>query len=432
MPERNKNLLVITSSGGGGHLQAAKAKVYEATVRYPQKKIVQRDLLLDWIGHFFGRFFVHLYDTAMKNGHVHVQERLVKCQRILDLFFWPWIFLKAFTDIMKHEIDEVIDTQPLGTSAIIKALRLASFFNKKPLVLEKIITELPTEKVTHFFKPIKRLSEKDRTLIRIISAKPLEGQQTAEIFWQKQCNLSEKKISYHQLPLRPSFHRFLNLDLNTDPLNIPIKLNRETELDLVMETIEKGSIEAEKSSLEIHLTIHPEENVFTLMLGSQPAERATLKYVENFIKITQNSLEMTKKNHLFVFCGNHQDKSKSLLKRIHSLVLETDNYPKNLTIIPMPFQDDSVIAPLFTRSNATFTRSGGLTSLELMSVAKGQIWIHAEINKNIRQFRKKHSESVITGMLSWEQGNAFYLQCVKGAKIISPDTLSKSLKTFYG
>ncbi len=432
MRERSKNLLVITSSGGGGHLQAAKAKIFEVSKRYPESRVIQRDFLVDWIGKLFGRFFVHLYDSAMKNGHVHTQERLVKCQGILDTFFWPWIFFKVFLEIIKNDIDEIIDTQPLGTSATIKALRLASFINKKPLVLEKIITELPTEKVTHFFKPIKRLSPKDRSLIRIISARPLQLHQTADGFWKKNCNLSENHIHYQQLPLRPHFHKILEsaIDLN-QALTIPVKLHHHTEQELVRQTVAKGNIAVQEFPLRLEFILHPHDNVFTLMLGSQPAEKATLKYVENFIKISRQTSSV-KQNLLFVFCGNHQTRANSLLRRIHNLVDATKNYPKTLTIIPIPFQDDRVIAPLFSRSNATFTRSGGLTSLELAAIAQGQIWIHAELNGNIRRFRNRHSESMITGMLSWEQGNAFYLQCIKGAKIISPDSLSQSLKTFYG
>ena len=69
----------------------------------------------------------------------------------------------------------------------------------------------------------------------------------------------------------------------------------------------------------------------------------------------------------------------SLLKRMHDFVQKVDNFPMHLNIIPMCFQGDEVIAPLYYRSDATFTRSGGLTSMELLSVATGQIWIHSEI-----------------------------------------------------
>ncbi len=83
----------------------------------------------------------------------------------------------------------------------------------------------------------------------------------------------------------------------------------------------------------------------------------------------------------------------------------------------MCFQSDDVIATLYYRSDATFTRAGGLTAMELMSVAQGHIWIHSEIRHG-----NNDDEKLGRGMPIWEKGNANYLQQKKGAQFITPET----------
>lgn len=408
-----RNLLLITSSGGGGHLQAAKAKVASIRSSNPDAVIYEQDLLLDWLGPVIGRLFGWVWNFSMKKGWVVVQERLQQSQRILDITFWPLIFTYTLTQLIRKDIDVIIDTQPLGTSAIIKAIRLASFWTKKPLLVEKVITELPTEEVTHFFKPIKRLSDKDRIFLRIISAKPL-ALDTAKEFWQKACNIDEAHVSYEGLPLRPAFYQYIDTVPTTISLSASIEYAHHRKMTIA--SLQRGSIQATIHNEAICFTLPPEDYVFTLMLGSQPTEKATAQYVKNFISFYRK-FPISQKSHLFVLCG-HYYRSCPLLHKIYNLVCSIQEYPSNLTVIPLPFQDDTIIAPLFARSNSTFTRSGGITSLELMAVARGSIWIHREQHNKNKWFRKPYPY-----MVSWERGNAFYLHSIKGAQFITPDKL---------
>mgnify|MGYP001756648456 CR=1 FL=1 len=408
-----QNLLLITSSGGGGHLQAAKAKIASIRSSNPNAIIYQQDLLLDWLGPVIGRLFGWIWNFSMKKGWVVMQERLQQSQRILDITFWPVIFTHAFAQLIRKNIDQIIDTQPLGTSAIIKATRLASFWTKKPLFVEKVITELPTEEVTHFFKPIKRLSDKDRLFLRIISAKPLAWD-SAKQFWLKACNIDETNVSYEGLPLRPAFYKYIDKVPSTIPLSVSIQSPYHRKM--ILESIHRGSIKTDIQNDIIYFILDPDEYVFTLMLGSQPTEKATIQYVKNFISFYRKN-QVLKKSHLFVLCG-HYYRSCPLLHKIYNLICSVEEYPNKLTIIPLPFQDDTIIAPLFSRSNATFTRSGGITSLELMAVARGSIWIHMEQHSDSKLLRKPYPY-----MVSWERGNAFYLYSIKGAQFITPDKL---------
>lgn len=410
---KGQNLLLITSSGGGGHLQAAKAKIASIRSSNPSAMIYQQDLLLDWLGPVIGRLFGWIWNFSMKKGWVVMQERLQQSQRILDITFWPVIFTHAFSQLIRKNIDQIIDTQPLGTSAIIKATRLASFWTKKPLFVEKVITELPTEEVTHFFKPIKKLSDKDRLFLRIISARPLAWD-SAKQFWLTACNIDEAHVSYEGLPLRPAFYQYINSVPSKIPLSVSIHSPHHRKM--ILESIHRGSMKTDIEDDVIYFMLDPDDYVFTLMLGSQPTEKATIEYVKNFISFYRKNPTLNK-SHLFVLCG-HYYRTCSLLHKIYSLICSAREYPNKLTIIPLPFQDDTIIAPLFARSDATFTRSGGITSLELMAVARGSIWIHMEQHNESKLLQKPYPY-----MVSWERGNAFYLYSIKGAQFITPDKL---------
>lgn len=74
---------------------------------------------------------------------------------------------------MHHDIQRVFDTQPLGTSALIWAMRAYRKICGKKLVLEKLLSDLPTEKAIHFFAPIKKLTTNNKKLIKVLTSKPL-------------------------------------------------------------------------------------------------------------------------------------------------------------------------------------------------------------------------------------------------------------------
>ena len=425
--KKNKRLLLITSSGGGGHLQAAQAQRLKALSEDPTTEILQKDILIDWVGRRFGKGFVLLWNASQKRGNLSLLSFLSKNIPSADFFFYLHIFSRVLYAIIKEDIDQVIDTQPIGTSSIIQAIKWARKITRKPLKLEKIVTELPTDQVLHFFKPIKSLNPNNRTFLKLISTNPLlNPNQTADAFWQKNCGLSEREVSYESLPLRPAFKKFQNIQpLITKHVDIEIQVHSNEEKSLIADTIKLGQLHAEIHKHKIVITIAPQDKVSTILLGSQPAAEATLKYVQHYIEMVKK-YGGHERHLLFVFCNSHTGHKNSLLKRVHDLIQKTIDYPLALNIIPMCFQEDDVIASLYYRSNATFTRSGGLTSMELMSVAQGQIWIHSEVKKP-----NNHQKKVCKGMPIWEWGNAIYLQKKKGACFIHPETFVEVCKPYF-
>ncbi len=423
--KKSKTLLIITSASGGGHLQAAKATAAKALAKDPDIKIIQKDLLIDFVGKRFGKFFVHLWNASQKKGNLTALTFLSKNIRAADFFFHIRILSKVFPLLLKEDVDQIIDTQPVGTAAIIKAIKYASRITKKSLKLEKILTELPTKNTFHFFKPIKNLSNTNRSLIRLITTVPLlKPNQNADAFWEKYCGLKESDVSYENFPLRKNFEKYQKLLSHPfQKMQVEIKVKNSLEKSLIADTLKKGNAHTEIYRNKMVLMIEPQDRVSTILLGSQPTEEATIKYVKIFIQMVKSSQHKSLRHFLFVFCNHDAIHRGSLLRRLHEMIQKEKFYPSSLNIIPMCFQDDEVIAPLYFRSNATFTRSGGMTSMELMALTRGKIWIHSEIKKKTKHFSK--------GMPCWEQGNAYYLRAKKGAQFITPETFPIFCRSYF-
>ncbi|MDX8431017.1 MAG: hypothetical protein SNF33_04345 [Candidatus Algichlamydia australiensis] len=420
MTKKKRGILILTSSGGSGHIQAARAKKIEAKKRYPNHKLIVRDIMLDWMGERMGSYCVRRWNSAQANGDVKEQLKLIGYQWLSEILFWIPMFLHAFYVLFRYNIELIIDTQPNFTPSIMKAARLVMRLKRRKIHMEKIVTELPTPYCSHFFDPIKHLSKHDRKHIDLITFFPLL--QESRGFWKEACNLPSYRIKYDSPPLRPSFQKFMHEESVKEPLTLNIQIHSEEEEHLIEETVKKGGAPYKLQDAILKFCIQPNDHVFTLMLGSIPAECTTLRYIRHIIKTLRKLPNDAEPYHLFVFCNAHRPGAKSLLKRVHDLITTCRVYPEKLTVIPMTFQDDAVIAPLFFRSNATFTRSGGLTSMELMAVAKGQICIHSEASDPTLAHH---------GMPKWEFGNAFYLQEKRGAKILTAECFEQSCPSLF-
>jgi hypothetical protein len=414
-----KKLLIITSSGGGGLLQTANAKEQEALAKNPHLTIARRDFLKDWAPLKF--FSVKAWNNAQRGGKVVTQMVWIRCQRAWDFLIFPIIFFQALRTLYKEEVDHIIDTQNMGTSAIIRALRVYNWKKKKRIIVEKVLVDLPTKKATHFFHPIKKLSKKNRRLLLLTSIAPLlEEGETAEDFWQATCGLSAKEVNLEEVYVRQAFHKYKGKGRADQPIQIKIKTKGREEMQLMRSAFEKGPIPAQVRGNEVDFRIDPEDRVFTILLGSQPATVATLNYVKKLSQIAKE--HPNTKTHIFVFCADHIDGEKDLFAQVAQFAAQVKEYPKNLSIIPFSFQNENVIAPLFHRSDITCTRSGGQTAMELMCVSTGEILIHSEA---------KPGQDLLKGIPGWEAASALYLRKLKGAKIVTPDSIVSHARALY-
>jgi len=414
-----KKLLIITSSGGGGLIQTANAKEQEALAKDPNLIIIRRDLLKEWVP--FGSFCIHIWNSSQKQGKVLAQMLCVKGQPLGDVLLYPSIFFYALYTFFKEDVDEIIDTQPLGTSAIVRALNIFNRKRKKSVHIDKVLVDLPTRQATHFFRPIKKLSKKLRHLLQLTTIAPLlEEGETAEEFWQETCGLSEKEINLEEVYVRQAFSQFKGKSRPLNSMSIKVRYKGQEELKLMRSSFEKGPIQATIEENEVDFLVESKDRMVTILLGSQPASEGTLSYVKKFAEIAKEFPQQV--IHLFVFCADHKEGEDTLFSKAADLVSRIKDYPKNLSIIPFSFQKESVIAPLFYRSDITCTRSGGQTAMELMCVSTGEIWIHSEA---------KIGQNPIEGIAGWEAASALYLEKLHGAKILTPDLFAPHAKAIF-
>lgn len=410
-------VLLVTSSGGGGLLQAAKAKEQEIVDAHPNAVILERDVMKHWIWRPLGRSFVALWNRAQMRGDVSTQTFFGGGGLIIaECIFWPHIFFYSLYTLFKEKIDRVIDTQIFGTSAMLKAIRIYNKLRGMKVVLEKVLVDLPTRRANHFFQPIRALSEKDRKLFRLVTIAPLlQDGESEEEFWKKHCRLTPNELCYEEYYVRRAFRKARHLE--EVPSRLFVRAKTPQEREAVLKVATHGKIDVHDHPEGIQCTIGPDVCVLTLLLGSQPANNATLEYVQ------QIALAAARAPHrticLFVFLAEFRTHSDSLFAKVLSWFHAHQNFPKNLTIVPMSFQQDDVIAPLFVRSNATCTRSGGQTAMELMAVSRGKIWIHSEAKGPTFD-----RETLLKGIPVWESENAVYLEKARGANLVTPELIS--------
>lgn len=421
-----KKILILASSGGGGLIQAANAKEQQIRSKYPNVRIIRRDILRDWTGKWMGGISIKLWNSAQKSGNITALKIFSIGVAISDFFFAPYVFYKALKTLFQEDIDHIIDTQPLCTGSIIKALRIFHWKKGRRVCLEKVLVDLPTPQATHYFRSIRKLSDSDRVYLKVTTILPfLKEGETSQQFWKKNCSLCETQVNYEPFYVRKSFCRYHKKPCLSVPISVRASIKNTEEGSLMKESVQRSCLEARWKDSEVEFVVQPKDLVFTILLGSQPAYSGSLNYVKNFIDLAREFPQVS--GHLFIFCSNHVPNSSSLLKSVSNAVSEISDYPSSFSIVPLSFQTDEIIAPLFHRSDVTCTRSGGQTLMELMCVSPKQIWIHSESKK------KKYlsEEELLEGIAGWEAANALYMVRKFGAKIVTPDSFMGHAREFF-
>lgn len=417
MFSKYKKILILTSSGGGGLLRAAESREQDIHACNKECQIIKKDVMLEWAWWPLGTFGVWFWNTSQKSGQVHFLKLLGWGQFLSEILFWPSIFFKTLSIVFKEEIDHVIDTQPLGTSAIIKALRIFNKIRGKKVYLEKVMSDLPTKDATHFFYSIKKLSSTDKTYLRFVTNEPLlEEEKNNEEFWQKHCKLSEKDITYESLIIRRSFKTLVDKKRSSTTHTIFTKVQSDNERRQLEQVFAAQNCPVQYKDENFSFAIEPSAKVVTILLGSQPSFGGTYNYIKGFIETLENSND---KFFVFAYC----EKMDSPLFQSVCALLEKRRTSCNLCIVPMSYQPEEVVANLFFRSDLTITKSGGQTAMELMAISKGACFIHSEA-----QGSSLSLQQLLSGIPAWEAGGALYLKEKFNAKIVTPETFKKELK----
>jgi UDP-N-acetylglucosamine:LPS N-acetylglucosamine transferase len=402
-------IVILTLTCGGGHLQAARALSARFKEELPDCTVLEINLFEHWMGSFLGKSFTKIWNAPLQRGYSRVSLFLSRVGiPIFDVLFFIPIFINATMTFYKNPVTKVIDTQPVATAAVTFALLVTNKLKSKKLRLEKVLTELPTRKATHFFHPIKFLP---KFLRRLIVLEVVETFSQAPEFWRKAARLKLAQVKLIQPPLRDAFFKLGSTSKDsTFELYLETK-NREETLLLTKKSPELSGL-SELNSTTLLFSRPANAFITTLMLGSQPHSRIIHEYLTKLQQLTLDFPQET--THLVFVLGNDKTPGWSKLKKQW---MDSELPAKNFIPILLSMQNQRTVALLFHYSDQTITRSGGLTSMELLQAARGQVWIHTESEiKKVPQLKK---------MPPWEAGNAEILIKKLGAKVTTPNHLKQ-------
>jgi hypothetical protein len=421
----NKRILILTSSGGGGHIQAANAKELEL-IEKNYRYIIKKDVFLDFLGSPLGPAFAGAWNFCQTHGKIFSLYFFSISSGVVDVLISPILMVKMLYQLFKHDIDHIIDTQLNGTKVFLKSLRLVSKLKGKKITYEKILTDMPTPFCVHYFKPFLKLGQRDKKHLTVVTTKPyLEENQTEEQFWKKVSNLSLENISYKKFPLRPAFKLFKGAD---KPLTLSFNTNTASHTHTICKCLSFGNMPFIRGKNSITFTF-TKETLSLITLGTFPQKTVLIDYMLEFIK-QKNRFCKDRSDILFILVGP-QKSSASFYDSIIKEIEKVEEYPKNLTIIPLSFQMDKVLAPLYYNLDFILAKSGGLTTMEIIESVNGDIFIHEGKLPKVPKLFSLWSKRKIDSMPLWERGNANFLMAKKGAKMITPNSFSTITNDFF-
>jgi hypothetical protein len=427
-------VLGITSEGGGGHIQLMKG--IEGKITKQNIPFTKADALKDTLPNWMSNYCVSGWNKAKEEGDIEAQEYLVKGtilwiprHQLADFLFFLPIFLWTVIKLLRdNEISRIVDTQPIGTKAIIRAARLVNFLFARNIRVTKVSTEIATKYACSFSDPAKSLTKNDKKIFELAGPCPFikKSRETIEDFlnrqekwWNKHYGLSliEKEVRYSNYPIRAAFEPYIDTNLRNTINTLSVKINNDDEI-----------IDASAPESTSHE--YPIDNntiVGMITIGSKVTHEATKIYVQSIIEAVKQLPEITQPIKIFVAAGSHKLGEESLYTELKDLIA-SQALPKNLMVIPMGIQDDTQFAPMMHRADFGIFGSGGMTTMELSATAKGKIFLHSESKRLEKEGKVVKRED---GLALWEKGNALHLVKTKGAKIVVPDeTFITEMKDF--
>lgn len=393
----SKRVLIVTSSGGAAHLVAAEA-IAEQLRNDPAVEIVaSRDVLLDWTGPM-GRLGAKLWNSAMRSGDTPRMTLAVRLQSLGEFVFYLPILFRALRDFRRLRVDAVFDCQVMGTRALLVAARRLHRTEGRRIRITKVLTEPANDALSQYFAPIRRLPNRLRVELHIRASPPLlENGQSSEQFWLKHCGVTRRQVDENcGFPVRAAFRASPSSDA------FHMRLDGMT----LLATSTHDRRPADATGWE---TVPASHRIVTILMGSQGTWQLTFDSVREILKRWNDSRII-----LFVFARTKEQRE--------SLALLAAKSGSRTRVISMGYVDAGTVAALYARSDATVTRSGGMTSIELLTVGQAPAFICTVGPRNSR----------FHGLVRHEDGNFRYLEKFHspGAWIVEPKVLAERLRPF--
>lgn len=414
----NAWILGLYTSGGSAHERAME----DLCRRNPH--ILQVNVLNSNCTFFpgLGRFCAWAWNTAQQKGDVKLQVLLGNLQKLAEkIFYLPTYYtvLKILQSKEGHLPERVVATSPIFLAAICRAVVEANkMANGRSIAsVDLYMIEPPTDDALYYFDTIKGLPSDHRRLIRLYAQHPIqediEKSSSEEQYWLNKAGLTFDQIVFDP-PVKEVFKQAdALLPRPGDPLALQLKGYSDP------------------------FFIRAEDRVGLIMLGGIPTCEAILHYIDAAITLAENERIACHpgRNYLFVGCGKE---TLGLYDRVHAY-LDSRPSPAHLKIVPFLNQP---VEQIFGRSDFSITRTGGMTSLEILELKRRRgddklILLHAQLKDSEFEEgsdQETHQEYLITkGIPLWEGGNARYLRkALPGVSVVTPKSCSVyMIKKFY-
>lgn len=449
-------VLGITLGAGGGHLTTMGAVGSEFRQQRPHSYYKAIDVIRGSfpspLSQCMGYLSSNGWNQAKKEGDIQKQENLLKGkifwvtkQRLADVIFFIPVFLATFFRLLcNRRITHITDTQPIATGAILAAARLINFLLRRKIRVTKIMTDLPTLEAIHYSACSRRMSAADKKIYQLVTTEPFkphtretpeEYLARQESWWNEHYGLSLENggVRYADFPVRPSFKAWAGKSKEERTHKLGIKVNHRDEFEMIRSLL-RGKCEwnpqprdgepAKKKSVMV-LDVGEKAVMGMITLGSQAAKK-TINYVDNFVEVVKRRGDSKKNYYLFVACGAYVPGNPSLFKDVYEMCRNIQ-LPKHVVVIPLGFQDDDEFAPMMHRADFGIYGSGGVTCMEVNTVATGRILVHSEKNITQEMLKKESPQQVkkrlLEGFALWEKGNALFQEETRGARIVAPGQL---------
>ncbi|MGZ3633432.1 MAG: hypothetical protein ACXWM7_03855 [Parachlamydiaceae bacterium] len=452
--------LYLYSSGGGGHKSAKDARIEQhfktlhETVKArlnpnPNKEDLQSsvncllqderiknpakfadwckemdfalevDVLQTYLGKI-GIWAADQWDKAQQMGEIEKQESLASQQWLSDILFGPIIFLGTLIDLISNQPSQIVSTQAIATPSILLAIKFYNQYLKregqKDVQLHLYMTDMPTEFAKHFFDALKRIKENEgKEFFTLHAPKPKN-----EIDWPALCGIPKEQVhelEIDKLPIRQDFLNAISSYSASNQVSVEIKISDQAELTLLNRLLtlqnRETFTEVEYAGPQlVSYSMAKEDRGFFVMLGSQPTESAIQAYVDQFVEMAKRN--PTTHHHLFSFTGRFCIEEDCFYKRLSTYLTtkylskqNKDNWPTNLTVIPLSFQSAQQLVGLEMACD-TITRSGGATIMELLAL--NEIHIEEMPRKRLIHAQRSGERSLEESIPLWERGNFYFLQ----------------------
>lgn len=422
--EPDSSLLLFTIDVAGGHLSAADAFESNVKAHNPTVQIERIELYSALMGKRIARLFAALWNEPQRREWIGLLSLLQRLQPLCDLLFYLPLLLFTFLRLQRSSASSIVSTQPLGSYALAHAARLSHWWHGRRVQVHLFLTE-ESAQCRHYFRPLKYLSARDRSIFTLHAPVPVLHEGDEERFWKDHTGLSllDGEVLHAPPLVRPGFWQ-----ATARPQMGPSILSHQLSPCLDQKELELWLI-PDLQKLEgatVSTRILPDTRIVLVMLAKEAGHAATLEYVEAFVRLF-SSPEKKPTTLVYVACGTNQPLLTTLCRRLQEF---RPLQAQGLHFVPLGYQTDRVIGQIMRFCDYTITKSGGITSLEIQVAAvEATHYIHAPSQCYDQKLQKIDRQKAAEQMVLHEWENFCALEKKCSAQLITPTALLSELSS---